>query len=254
LGKPHSEGVTGWTYQLGRARGDVILSTGGYTYNLKMLDRYRPRLAPQYEGLLRLGSMGCDGSGIELGVSAGGATTLMERLFLGSPISPPEAYVEGVIVNSASQRFINEDAYHAKIGNLMADQPGPGKAWLILNRHSFGRALKQALFPGKGMFMMWGAPVLFNVLLGGTRRARTLEKLASKCGIDPAGLRATIGELNEAALNGTPDRHGKAANKLHAIDRAPYYAVNLAIGNRFWPTMMFTLGGLLVDEQSGAVL
>ena len=57
-------------------------------------------VARSYNGLLRLGSMGCDGSGILLGSAAGGKTDLMGNLFIGSPLSPPLAYVKGGYTNA----------------------------------------------------------------------------------------------------------------------------------------------------------
>src|SRR4029077_5880761 len=75
-----------------RARAGVILSTGGYIYNLNMLERYRPLLPRRYAGVLRRGTMGCDGSGIELGQSVGGKTGLMDRYFLGRSLDPPDVF------------------------------------------------------------------------------------------------------------------------------------------------------------------
>ena len=54
--------------RLVRARGGVVLSTGGFIFNRAMVSRH----APQYLRNFRLGTAGCDGSGIRLGQSVGG--------------------------------------------------------------------------------------------------------------------------------------------------------------------------------------
>lgn len=236
-----------------RARKGVVLASGGFINNLDMLARYQPEVARSYKGLLRLGSLGCDGSGIMLGQSAGGRTDRMERLFIGSPLSPPLAYVKGgILVNSLGRRFAAEDAYHAEIGNEQIRQPGC-KAWLILEAASFHAAIKQSARPGKGMFMTWGLPPLVNALLGGTKRARTLAELARKIGVDAQGLQEEIATYNTMANAGGPDPHGKSADKLHPIATGPFYAINFSVDNFWYPTMAFTLGGLAVDEDTGEV-
>jgi 3-oxo-5alpha-steroid 4-dehydrogenase len=236
-----------------RARGGVILATGGFIYNLDLLRRHQPILARNYDGLLRLGSMGCDGSGIELGISAGGGTALMDKSFLGRPLSPPEAFLHGLMVNVAGQRFINEDAYQSLFGEKLADQPMDGRAVLVMDAAHFWKGVKQSLFPGKGMFMMWGAPALLNMILGGTKRARTLKALARKCGIDPAGLESSVAIFNTRAEAGTPDPFGKDPGKVAPLAKGPFYALNVSLNNRFGPTFAFTLGGLALDEATGEV-
>ena len=53
--------------RLVRARAGVVLSTGGFIFNREMVARH----APKYLRNFRLGTSGCDGSGIRLGQSAG---------------------------------------------------------------------------------------------------------------------------------------------------------------------------------------
>ena len=236
-----------------RGRRGVVLSTGGFIYNLEELARQRPELACNFKALLRLGSMGCDGSGIALGVAAGGATALMDKVLLGRTISPPEAYVSGLMVNLEGRRFINEDAYLSVVGEAVAAQSRAGTAWLVLDRGLFRGALKQCFFPGKGMFLLYGAPALLNLALSGTRRAGTLAKLAAKCGIDPDALEATVAAYNRDVREKGEDDLGKARDKLQPLGDGPYFAVNVSLHNKFAPTFAFTLGGLAVDEETGNV-
>jgi len=236
-----------------RARAGVILATGGFVNNVDMLRKYRRVLGDNYLGIQRLGSMGCDGSGIAMGQSVGGATQLMERMFLARMIAPPEAFLGGVIVNSTGQRFVNEDAYTSIVGNAIAEQDQSGMAWLILDATHFWQAIKQSLFPGKNVFLIYGAPALMNIFLGGTKRGTSLRALAKKCGVDPAGLESTIAAFNANTGDGAIDPLGKSPDKLKLIRGSSYYAVNVSISNKFAPAWVFTLGGLEVEQETGLV-
>jgi 3-oxo-5alpha-steroid 4-dehydrogenase len=196
--------------------------------------------------------MGCDGSGIGLGLAAGGATSLMDKLFLGRSIAPPEAFVDGIIVNTRGERFINEDAYISVLGEAISQQPDSGRAWLILDAPTFWTGIRQSLFPGKGRFWIWGAPALLNVLMGGTRRAGTLGRLAKKIKVDAQGLERTAANFNGAVKDGATDQLGKSPKKVRPL-AGPFYAVNVSLVNRFAPTFAFTLGGLVIDESTGLV-
>jgi 3-oxo-5alpha-steroid 4-dehydrogenase len=237
-----------------RARGGVILATGGFIYNLELLKNSRPDLAKAHAEILRLGSMGCDGSGIALGVSAGGYVDLMKNAFVGKTISPPEAYLHGILVNQYGARFINEDAYVSVVGNAIAEQPGDGTAYLVMDSATFWRALWNAVTIGPGMFFFWGLPALLNVFFGQTRRGRTPALLAKKLGIDAAGLKTTMERYNRQAKDGESDDLGKLPSNIRPIDKGPYYALNMSIHNKYGITPVFTLGGLRINEITGQIL
>ncbi len=237
-----------------RACGGVILCAGAFTYSLAMIRKYREEVAQSYTGLLRLGSMGCDGSGIELGQSVGGKAEHMDRIFLGRPISPPEAFLRGVMVNIEGRRFVSEDAYQSVFGEMLSKQPGYGRGWLVLDSAHFWKGIRQSLFPGKGMFMQWGAPALMNAVLGGTRRARSISALARKCGMDGNALERTIADYNQRAHAGQPDPLGKAADKIKPLSGRTFYAINVSLDNKFGPTFTSTLGGLVPQDDTGEVL
>ena len=236
-----------------RARGGVLLSAGGYVYNLKMVERHRPLFARVYKAIVRIGSMGCDGSGIELGQSAGGATRLMDEIFAGRSIVPPEGFLHGILVDAEGQRFINEDAYTGFVGEKIGKLPHDGKAWLILDHQNWRDAIRQCMFPGKGLYM-YTLPSLLNMLFGGTKKARSLDALARKCGLDPAALGESIAINNDVAAGRRDDPLGKARENVRPLKQGPFHAINMDMGNKFASTLVFSLGGLEVDEGSGAVL
>lgn len=236
-----------------RARQGVILTTGGFGYNVGMVGRHMPFLAERNDALMRLGSMGCSGGGIQLGASVGGATAKLDRSFLGRMIAPPDALVRGIIINRDGKRFVNEDAYNAYLGNAIMQQPN-GDAWIILDKALHRKLLKQCIPTGDGTFKPYLAPALLNLFFGGTKKAATLAELARKIGVNPAGLQNSVNELNIAIGKGEPDPAGKSATYVQPLGDGPYYALNSSIGNKYSFCIFFTLGGLKVDELRGTVL
>jgi 3-oxo-5alpha-steroid 4-dehydrogenase len=241
------------TRMLLRARRGVVLCAGGFIYNLGLLGIHQPLLGRNYETLLRLGSMGDDGSGIALGESVGGATALMDSVFTARTITPPIVFPRGVLVNQRGERFVDEAAYNGIVGRAISQQPENGTAWLVLGARDFWTAIRQSLFPGKGLFINWGLPTLLNVIMGGTRRSKTLRGLAKVCGIDESGFERSIEAFNQMINQNAPDPRGKVRELLQPIADRAYYAINVSLSNKYAPMIAVTMGGLQVDEDTGAV-
>ncbi|MFD2272809.1 FAD-binding protein [Undibacterium arcticum] len=101
-----------------RARQGVVLATGGFIFNRAMLAQHAPHYLPAW----RLGATGCDGSGIELGQSVGGACANMDHISAWRFINPPFAWARGMVVNADGQRICNEEVYGARLGHVMCEQ------------------------------------------------------------------------------------------------------------------------------------
>ena len=227
-----------------RARGGVILSTGGFIFNREMVSQH----APAYLKNFRLGTSGCDGSGIRLGQSVGGDAAHLERITAWRFINPPLAWARGMIVDVRGQRFCNEEVYGAKLGYEMCEHHG-GKAWLVIDSTIRHDAMREAMFGGLWGFQRVPALVL---MLAGAKRAPTIEMLASKIGSDRATLLQNWTSYNQAAAS-ADDPYGKSADLLQAIVAPPFYALNISADLRVFPCPALTLGGLRVDESTGAV-
>jgi 3-oxo-5alpha-steroid 4-dehydrogenase len=236
-----------------RARGGVILSAGGYAYDPARVGRTEPLLGQYYKESHRLSTMGNDGSALAMATAVGAATGYMNSIYIARNMAPPEALLEGILVNERGERFVPEDAYVSYIGRELAAQPG-GRAWLILPARTFRRSIRDALTCGWQRMKYFGAPMLLNYLLGGTKRGRGAARLARKAGIDPAALQAMIAAHDEAIVSGAPDAVGKTEELRRPIGTGTLYAVNMSMANRHALTKFMTLGGLKVDEDSGAVL
>jgi 3-oxosteroid 1-dehydrogenase len=94
---------------------------------------------------------------------------------------------------------------------------------------------------------------------GALTEAATIAELATKMGIDPAGLEAEAARMNGFAKSGVDEDFGKgdqAYNRhfadpgqcpnpcLGTIAKPPFYAI------RIWPVDVGTCGGLLTDEHA----
>ena len=235
-----------------RARKGVILTSGGYINNLGMMRHYRPAIGRIHSSFLRVGSMGEDGSGIELGQSVGGMPARMDNFALSGPSFPPKSLLAGIMVNRHGERFINEGAYSAFLGEAAFRQPD-GVVWLVIDGSTLCKTLKEIMFPGKGLFKFYILPALMNLLLGGTRHATSPDSLARKCAMDTAGFSNTLDVYNAAARSASADAFGKLREYIRPLS-GTLHAINLAPHNPYTFRHALSLGGLEVSETSGAVL
>jgi len=236
-----------------RARGGVVLSTGGFAHSRSLLETSAPEVGRHYAAIQRLSTLGNDGSGLSMGLSAGAAVARMDSLYVARNIAPPESLLAGVLVNRAAERFVAEDAYVSLIGGKLAQQ-ADGDAWLLLGAGCFWRSVGEALTCGWQRFTYFGLPMLVNYLLGGTRRGDDAKSLARRIGVDSDRLTATLRVHDDDIAAGRPDRVGKTEVLRRPIGRGPIYAVNMSMRNQHALTKLMTLGGLKVDEETGAVV
>lgn len=229
-----------------RAREGVLLSAGGFIMNPKMVARY----APTYAKGMPNGTLGDQGSGIVLGMSAGGSTALMGKISAWRFINPPKAWSDAIVVNRAGERFVDETVYGATLGEHIGDRQG-GVAWLIYDAPLRKLAFKQARDPNLVPFQR--DVTLLNLAFN-AKKAPTLAALARKIGVDSAGLAATVSAYNAAATGSIPDPFGKERSDIQPIATGPFYAMDISIESRFLPLPVITFGGLSVAEESGQVL
>ncbi|SFB46065.1 3-oxo-5alpha-steroid 4-dehydrogenase [Amycolatopsis marina] len=227
------------------ARHGVVLSAGGFIANRALVREH----APAYRGGLALGTSADDGSGMRLGVEAGGATAELDKISAWRFLSPPSAFLGGILVDAQGRRIIDESRYGAAVGEAMITRHG-GKGWLLVDDTIVRQARRSAR--KQSQWFQWLQVVY---LLGrGRVRAATLPEVARAAGIDPAGLAETVGLYNAAAMAGAPDPMGKPAEFVRALRTGPYSLIDLSIRpNLGYPCPMITLGGLVVDEETGRV-
>jgi 3-oxo-5alpha-steroid 4-dehydrogenase len=224
----------------------VVLAAGGFTANSSMMREN----APAYRGGLPLATPGDDGSAIRLGVEAGAATRFLDRVSVWRFISPPSALLRGVIVDQAGRRVCDESRYGAAIGDAILRRHG-GRAWLVADRSIIADARRQL----RGSTQWFQRLQTWYLLRMARTEAPSLAAAAVRAGVAPDGLTETMSAYNAAALGGQQDAEGKPAELVTAIDQPPYSLIDLSIRPTLaYPAPMLTLGGLVVDEDTGQVL
>ncbi|MET7927015.1 FAD-binding protein [Streptomyces sp. NPDC005349] len=245
-----------------RARAGVLLNSGGFAHNAVMREKYGPSPAST---AWTSSNEGDTGEVIEAAMRHGAAVDLMEEAWwLPSSILPdgtPQFAVyerskpHSFMVDTNGERYVNEAASYMEVGQAMyarhSEGGGAVPSWFILDSRHRGNYL-WGMSPGGVTPRQW-------LTSGYMKKAHTIEALAEKCGIDPAGLRATTDRYNASAAHGKdPDFHKgeRAYDRYYGdprvspnpcvapVDKAPFYAVAL------YPGDVGTAGGLLTDEHA----
>ncbi|MFN2646238.1 MAG: FAD-binding protein, partial [Burkholderiales bacterium] len=220
------------------ARKGVVIATGGYESN--------PQLVEQFEGLPRWHSMypaHITGDGLLMGQEVGAAVRLLRAnlaLFLGYhiPGDPPFFRQSGLIemcsphtmvVNREGRRFADESYFPAVIPAVLHFDPITHRfvnlpCYLIFD-HQYAQRYIASVAGARLPTSITAAP--------------TLSELAAKLGIDALGLQATAERFNRFAQQDKDEdfrrgemawrlaKEGGKARSLGAIDKAPFYGVEL---------------------------
>src|SRR5699024_1574217 len=204
------------------ARGGVVLTAGGFTFDDDLVKQH----APAISGTDPLGVDSHDGtllrSALELGAQHRDLDSFEAALGV-----PPAILARSILVDRFARRFINEDAYMGRLGiKTLRDHDGWGA--VVFDEAAFEAApdLRRDFLP--------------------THTGETVQELADELGLDAEDLAATIESYNRGAADGKDPEHGKRSDHLHPL-QAPFGAVKTE--GRF---RTFTLGGLATDVD-GAV-
>lgn len=235
----------------------VVLAAGGFPHDAV---RRQQLLAggTAAEDLLALPPTSCSGDGLRLGEAAGGVVaTDLKSAVAWAPVSKVrhrdgsighfphiiergKPGIIGVLANG--KRFVNEaQGYYDYVAAMLEAVPAGEHAcsWLVCD-HRFLRRY------GLGYARPAPLPVWPHLRSGYLKRGASIEQLAQACGIDPAGLRATVAEFNSHARHGQDPAFGrgstpfarKQGDPLHKgpnpcvapIEHGPFYAVKVQAG------------------------
>ena len=205
-----------------RAHGGVVVTTGGFVLNDKMLSQHAP-LAHQCS--MRVAANGDDGSGIRLGMAAGAATLNMNSISVSLPITQPWGLKRGLLVNAQGQRFINEDTYYGRLGEA-ALLKQKGQVWLIVDNEIFEK------------------PEYIEEIAA---TGDDFSSLAQELRLPPGSLEATLEYYNEHAEKGLDPVFHKRSEYVSPLKNPPFGAIDCTTDKALYA--VFTLGGLHTDTE-----
>ncbi len=209
-----------------RARGGVVLTTGGFINDDAFIDANQPRVR---RCKFRVGAEGDDGSGIRLGMAAGAETIHMNAASISLPVTQPWGLKRGILVNAQGQRFINEDAYYGRLGEFALFH-ADGRAWLVVDDEVFEKPEYPRELAAVG---------------------ETPAELEAELGLPNGSLEATLALYNRHAESGSDPLFHKAEEYTQPLVRGPFGAFDCTTESSLYAA--FTLGGLRTDPD-GRVL
>lgn len=245
-----------------RARQGVVLCTGGFEHDPRMISHFIGS-AP----ITSIGPLGSTGDGIRMGQQVGGALWHMWHVH-GSygfriPATPvairnsaagprrPEQAMPWIVVNRTGRRFMNEyppapqDTAIRDMLRFDADlQDYPNiPAWLIFDESGRKtRPLGRPAMTDPAIAYEWSEDNLAEIEKGWVLRSDTVGGLGKLIGADPAGLEETASSWNVMCETGG-DPHLRPQSTMMPIAHPPFYAIEAH------PVITNTQGGLVHDAR-----
>lgn len=214
----------------------VVLAAGGFVMNEEMVNKYAPHVVPFG---VPYGNHWDLGDGIKMGMAAGGNAINMNECFLSLAFYPPAKLTYGILVNNRGQRFINEDAYLARLGHYAGLQEKQ-EIYMLVQDEDF--ELSYYLDP-------------LRIVATG----ETIAEVEQEAGLPEGALQMTVNYYNQHAAAGEDPLFHKEKNWLKPIDKPPFALVSYCPADVKYPLgnrpgyLMFTLGGL-ETKPTGEVL
>ncbi|MDD6142397.1 MAG: FAD-dependent oxidoreductase [bacterium] len=247
------------------ARKGIIVATGGYSSNRKLMGQYT-----QYgEYYLAGGAPGSDGNALLMMQKVGAGLTAMDAIptfpmglvardddTRGQIASTYTWKTGGIVVNQNGERFCNETEANPAIREVaLEEQPNAVQYDIYTDK-----VLADLSAAGGDIFMKYyfnaqgaGAHVMYS--------ADSIEGLAAEIGVPAENLKKTIEEYNAAVEKGEPDQFGREFNVQNTYN----LATNKIEGDKFYAIRLhalcvMTLGGVTANadmqvlDESGAVI
>ena len=217
----------------------VILASGGFGANTKMLKEYNTYWTEIDDDIKTSNSPAITGDGILLGQSVGadlvgmGFSQMMPvsdpdtgALFSGLQV-PPQNFI---MVNKQGKRFVNEYGSRDKLTQAAIDNGG--LFYLIADEQ-----IKKTAYNTSQ------EKINKQIAAGTLFCANTLEELAEKLAMDPTIFKQTIADYNAYVDAGHDPEFGKDVFDLK-VEIPPFYATPRK------PAVHHTMGGLRIDTQT----
>jgi succinate dehydrogenase/fumarate reductase flavoprotein subunit len=262
-------GITGLAARRGdepvtiRARGGVIIASGGFEFNQKMLRDYL-----ELPTILPMGHHGNTGDGLLMASEVGAALWHMWHLHGSYGFRLPDLPVavrsplggarnaarplHWIILDQHGRRFTNElppapqDTLSRPLAHL---DPETGQhdripAWLIFDeRGRRAGPLGRPVGARPEHVYQWSRDNLAEIERGWILRAETLSELAEVTDLPAEAVVASVERWNGAVDAGHDDDFARPAGSMVSIAEPPFYAIQV------WPVVSNTQGGPVHDER-----
>ena len=243
------------TYTAGKA---VIVCTGGYSANGKLMAQY----VPYGEDYLAGGAPGSDGNGLLLMQKVGGALNEASMsaiptfpMGLQSKDNPKTGSIAntytwktgGIVVNQEGKRFCNETESNPAVREVaLEEQPGAVQYDIFTDKIIEDLRAANGAYFYDAYFAEEGQPGAHVKVTAGS-----IEELAQKIGVPAENLAATVEAYNAAVEAGGTDEFGRLYDgtktayniAVNKIEGDTYYAVPLHA------LCVMTLGGITANEN-----
>jgi fumarate reductase flavoprotein subunit len=228
-----------------RARKGVILATGGFMYNRRLLEQYCRKGFKS----LPLGNPGDEGDGLRMADEVG-ADLWPESDTVGLPAvkipasGPARPLLMNyyglpcVLIDRAGNRFVNEGVFYEFVNDALLTLEGEPPAYIVFDEVARTQA--------KDKIVKYFSPDLAREIAEGiVFRSGTVEMLSQKIGITPERLRKTIERYNYFARKGEDADFGRTEEMgLKPLERSPFYAIGVR------PGMIATTGGVKINTKA----
>ena len=243
------------TYTAGKA---VIVCTGGYSANGKLMAQY----VPYGEDYLAGGAPGSDGNGLLLMQKVGAALNEASMsaiptfpMGLQSKDNPKTGSIAnthafktgGIVVNQEGNRFCNETESNPAVREVaLEEQPGAVQYDIFTDKIIEDLRAANGAYFYDAYFAEEGQPGAHVKVTAGS-----IEELAQKIGVPAENLAATVEAYNAAVEAGGTDEFGRLYDgtktayniAVNKIEGDTYYAVPLHA------LCVMTLGGITANEN-----
>lgn len=208
----------------------VVMATGGFGANAKMVAEYKPSL----EGFGSTNSPAITGEGIKMVKAVGGDLVDMTEIQTHPTVVHKKTAMiteavrgEGaILVNREGKRFVSELETRDVVSKAELEQTGKS-AFLV-----FDQEVREKLGAINGY-----------VRKGFTVEGATVEELAGKIGVDAKGLVDTMAKYNGYVKAGEDKDFGKTVLPRELV-KAPFYAIEVS------PAVHHTMGGVHINTNA----
>lgn len=222
----------------------VVMATGGFGANAKMVAQYNTYWPTIPEDMKSTNTSNAQGDGISMGIEAGADLVGMGFAQLMPSSHPETGALSGgvwgsaesqVFINKEGKRFVNEYAERDVLASAALKQTD-SLFYIICDQVTAGN-------PQPGDKNGWGDVIDDLVATKSIYRADTLEELAEQMGI-PADVFVSEIEKYNTFIDDQKDPEFGKTNFGPKILEAPFYATPRS------PSLHHTMGGLAINDEA----